>query len=85
MRPSQFLVDIQQITSKETERFEKMRSPEMQSSPAYLVSSSSGHKMGSLNNAITTDKFKEIIDNLFVPTASAFKKKAKEKEFRRPT
>jgi len=33
----------------------------------------------------TTEKFKEIIDFLFVPTASAFKKKGKEKEFRRPT
>jgi hypothetical protein len=41
--------------------------------------------MLSLNNANTTEKFKEIIDNLFVPTASTFKKKTKEKEFRRPT
>lgn len=38
-----------------------------------------------LSSANTTEKFKEIIDNLFVPTASAFKKKTKEKEFRRPT
>lgn len=39
----------------------------------------------SLQKAVTTEKFKEIIDNLFVPTASTYKKKPKEKEFRRPT
>ncbi len=40
----------------------------------------------SLSQANTTEKFKEIIDNLFVPTASAFKKKSPcEKQFRRPT
>jgi len=39
----------------------------------------------SLQKALTTEKFKEIIDNLFVPTASTYKKKPKEKEFRRPT
>jgi hypothetical protein len=34
---------------------------------------------------VTTEKFKEIIDNLFVPTASTYKKKQKEKEFKRPS
>lgn len=34
-----------------------------------ISSSSSGQQLLSLQKAVTTEKFKEIIDNLFVPTA----------------
>ena len=46
---------------------------------------SSKQALLSLSAADTTEKFKQIIDNLFVPTASTFKRKVKERAVRRPT
>jgi len=50
-----------------------------------MSTSNSNNAIMSLSSVNTKEKFKEIIDNLYVPTASVFKKKTKEKEFRRPT
>lgn len=38
-----------------------------------------------MNGVNTSEKFKEIIDYMFIPTVTAYKKKEKQREFRRPT
>mmetsp|Transcript_16324 Transcript_16324/g.15669 ORF Transcript_16324/g.15669 Transcript_16324/m.15669 type:complete len:98 (+) Transcript_16324:440-733(+) len=47
------------------------------------MSASTSESKPLLTSANTSEKFKEIIDNLFVPTASAYKKKIKDRDFKR--
>eukprot|EP00347_Sterkiella_histriomuscorum_P021947 403332216 len=56
----------------------------LQLSTSMIHTSNSNNAILSLSQ-VTKEKFKEVIDNLYVPTPSVFKKKTKEREFRRPT
>lgn len=99
VRISQYLVDIDYIKAQAQERISNVQSKpvlEIADLPtgieiygggrtSSISQSNSNNAILSLSNVNTTEKFKEIIDFLFVPTASAFKKKGKEREFRRPT
>lgn len=64
---------------------DQSKDSKFQHSSANMSTSNSNNAIMSLSSVNTKEKFKEIIDNLYVPTASVFKKKTKEKEFRRPT
>ncbi|CDW81023.1 UNKNOWN [Stylonychia lemnae] len=76
-------IEVYSANDQKKESYLNLNSNKMHQNSA--CSNNSNNAIMSLSSVNTKEKFKEIIDNLYVPTASVFKKKTKEKEFRRPT